>query len=258
MESGVIDYQTYNDVAANIQSLSTKYNLRIYTQKQISNTNCVVCNNPSQKMIDDYKDGIIDFFVRGINNDLKFQSKFKTTFGYSELMRVFFVQDAYGRKFGLGPISAGEGEGNEKRLSFAVKVANFMRYINMMPKIAVMSRCRYASQNYSKQNKESWEESDYIVNELSKIGIEAKNVGIEIEKSVDNFNYILVVNGLVGNQIYRTLTFLGRGVTIGIPTFGIEDNSFLYGYEDNSRNEIEYEHHIKAAILYANNRKTDR
>jgi len=253
IEKNIVEPFIFERAIANIQSLSKKYNLKIYTQETIAELNNCVHSCPSQKMIDDYKKGEIDCFIRGINDDLKFQSKFKETFGYKELLRLVFVQDNYNREFGIGPASAGEGEGVEKRLEFAIKVSNFLSYMKINPKIAVMSRCRKESVNHSEANEESWENSDYIVSELTKLGITASNIGIEIENAVGKFNYVLVENGLIGNQIYRTLMFLGNGRILGIPAFGINDLKYQYLYENNSRNEENYEPHINASIYYMEN-----
>ena len=252
IENGIVEDNIKEKVVANLQSISKVYNLKVYAQQEILDLDCIVCDDPSQKMIDDYKEGVIDFFIRGINDDLTFQSKFKKTFGYSRLMRLGFLRDAHDREFGIGPLSAGEGEGRENRLSYIFKAVGFMKRINKTPKIAVMSRCRKGSRFESEQNEKSWVESDYIVFQLEKIGIEAENVGIELEKAVGKFDYILTVNGLVGNQVLRALAFLGNGSLIGGPAFALEDTEFRYCYEDNSRNEIDYKHHIKAALLYSN------
>ena len=248
IEDGIVEDKIKEKVIVNLQFISKDCNLKVYVQQAIPALDCIICNDPSQKMIDDYKEGIIDFIVRGINDDLTFQEKFKNTFRYNEIMRLWFVQDIHGREFGMGPISAGEGEGKQQRLSFVLKVVDFMKHINKTPRIAVMSRCRKDSQHRSDQNKESWEESEFIVSQLKNIGIESENVGIELEKAVGKYNYILMVNGLVGNQVCRTLIYLAKGQIVGAPAFALEDIEFRYCYEDNSRNETDYKHHVKAAI----------
>jgi len=255
IERDIVNDCKYKQAISNIQSLSKKYQLKVYTQEAIPNTDYIIHSDPSQKMIDDYIKLEIDCFIRGINDTFTFQSKLKNTFGYKDILRLSFFKDAKDRKFGIGPVSAGEGEGKTKRLEFAMKVCDFFIYAGINPKIAVMSRCRSGSILYSYQNRKSWEESDFIVSKLIENGISARNVGIEIENAVAEFNYILVVNGITGNQIYRMLTFFTNSEILGVPAFFKKDLKFNCLYEDNSRNDTNYENHIQAAIFFAEKRK---
>lgn len=248
---GICQENVIPALTKNLLQIAKKHDLIIYGKK-IKGLNCISdCFDPSQKLIDDYKNGAIDTFVRGINDDYTFQNKYKETFQFKQLMRLVFLRDAHGRDLCLGPVSASEAATIDERIKFVKKSVEFLNRININPRVAVMSACRKGSINYSEANKKSWSESELVVEELSKIGIEAENVGIEIEKSVGNFNFILPASGLIGNQIFRTLTFLGKGQIYGIPAFSPEDDSFQYCYEDNSRNEVAYESHIRAATLWA-------
>lgn len=234
----------------NLKSLTKRYHMVTYGT-HIDGIDFVKhSDDPSMDLIEDFKTGAIDCFVRGINDDYTFQHKYKDALGIGRLMRLAFMKDAHEREFCLGPISASEAVDYEDRLQFAIRTVNFIKMMGVTPSVAVMSACRPGSVNYSESNRESWTESDKIVEKLGEMDIEAKNVGIELEKSVGNYNVILPVRGIIGNQIFRTLTFLGAGEVLGIPAFSI-DNPILC-YEDNSRNEEDYECHIKAALLWSN------
>ena len=233
----------------NLKTLSDQYHLITYGTRIDGIDFAAYSEDPSMDLIQDFKSGKIDGFVRGINDDYTFQRKFKKELNFKRMMRLAFMKDAHGREFCLGPISASEAVDYEDRLQFTIRTVNFIKKMGVTPSVAVMSACRPGSVNYSESNHESWMESDKIVEKLQEMGIEAKNVGIEIEKSVGNYNVILPVRGIIGNQIFRTLTFLGKGEVLGIPAFDI--NNPLLCYEDNSRNEVDYECHIKAALLWA-------
>lgn len=233
-----------------LEKLASKYNLVTYGQEIAGVEYRNYSDDPSMDLINDFKEGKIDCFVRGINDDYTFQHKYMTQLQLSRLMRLFIVKDVHNREFCIGPISASEAIDKDDRLNFAIRAINFLRLLGINPRVAVMSTCRHGSVNYSQSNKESWEESDYIVSELKyQLEVEAKNVGIELEKSVDEYDFILPVRGIIGNQIYRALTFLGGGNILGIPAFDIEKPTVCY--EDNGRNEFDYECHIKAAQFWS-------
>ena len=233
----------------NLKMLSKSFQLVTYGQKIDGIEYGGRSSDPSADLIEDYLSHKICGFVRGINDDYTFQRKFKSALDTPRLMRLAFMKDVHGREFCLGPLSASEAVDKEDRLQFTLKAASFIKAFGVVPSVAVMSACRPGSVNYSASNKESWEESDYIVDELRKRGYEADNVGIELEKSAGNYHLIIPVRGIIGNQIFRTLTFLGGGEVLGVPAFGFDNPAICY--EDNSRNEENYENHIKAALLWS-------
>ena len=238
-----------------LEKLASKYNLVTYGQEIAGIEYRKYSDDPSMDLIKDFKEGRIDCFVRGINDDYTFQKKYMTQLQLSRLMRLLIVKDVHDREFCLGPISASEAIDKDDRLNFAIKAVNFLRLIGINPRVAVMSACRIGSINYSQSNKESWEESDYIVSKLKdQLQVDVKNVGIELEKSVGEYDFILPARGIIGNQIYRTLSFLGGGKILGIPAFDIEKPTVCY--EDNSRNEFDYECHIRAAQYWSSIKHT--
>ena len=232
-----------------LQNLSAKYNLVIYGLpiKGLVNKNSA---DPSMDLIKDYRDGKIDSFVRGVNDDYTFIGKYKKEFKFEKIMRLAFLKDYHGREFCLGPLSASEAVDAEDRLNYALVACRFIQAMGVKPRVAVMSICRKGSTNFSESNKVNWQESENIVEQLQTNGFEAENMGIEIDKAVERFNFILPVNGVVGNQLFRTLVLLGGGGVLGMPAFNVEN--FGLCYEDNSRNEVNYNSHIKAAIVWSN------
>ena len=234
----------------NLLQLSTSHDLRIYSRKIVFPVT-IEASDPSMKLLVDYKNGEIDTFVRGINDDYTFQQKYKDLFHFKQLMRLAILKDAHQNEFCLGPISASEAATFDDRRIFITKTIDFLQSVKINPRVAIMSRCRAGSVDYSKENKINWNESNAIRDELRSKGVDCENVGIELEKAVGHFNVIIPANGMIGNQIFRTLTFLGKGSIIGIPAFSTEDRSFRYCYEDNSRNELDYESHINAASFWA-------
>ncbi|MEK7589863.1 MAG: methyltransferase, partial [Patescibacteria group bacterium] len=86
---------------------------------------------------------------------------------------------------------------------------------------------------------------------FAKKEIDAKNYAIEIETALkDGCNIIVPPNGMVGNQIFRTLILVGGGKLLT----GSRAN-LPHPYEDNSRSETDFENHIRWLAAWINNRK---
>ena len=59
---------------------------------------------------------------------------------------------------------------------------------------------------------QTYEDAEFIVDYFAKKGIDARNYAIEIETALkDGCNIIVPPNGMVGNQIFRTLVLVGGG-----------------------------------------------
>ena len=87
---------------------------------------------------------------------------------------------------------------------------------------------------------------------LKKENIEAKNWSIDLDLAVkDGYSILIPVNGMVGNYIFRTLLLCGGKVLTGT-LFGL--SRF---FEDNSRNEKDFEFHIKWIVSLINKKKYD-
>lgn len=92
----------------------------------------------------------------------------------------------------------------------------------------------------------TYEEAEWIVNELKQNNVEAKNWSIDLDLAVkDGYTIIVPVNGMVGNQIFRAILLSG-GKLLTATYFGLD-----HFIEDNSRNEKNLDFHIKwlAALI---------
>lgn len=94
-----------------------------------------------------------------------------------------------------------------------------------------------------------FDEAEAVVKHLTDKGVEAKNIHIELQSAIPwGANVIMASNGTIGNQIFRSIVFLGNGANLASPTIfpGVGQ------YEDNFRNEEDWYSHIVAAAAYAN------
>lgn len=211
--------------------------------------------DPSAAMIEAFQTNAIDAFVRGVNDDFTFQRKFCEAMECGPLLRLSILGPASGGPFALGPVSAAEANGREGRLHYAHRAAQLLEAFGVAPVVAVMAGCRSGSRDLSAANRASWDEAEDLVMELRARGVTACNVGIELERAVAVANFVLPVNGLVGNQIYRSVVFLGGGSVLAVPAFASTGALVDVCYEDNSRNESGFVQHIRAAAAVARCRR---
>lgn len=205
-------------------------------------------------LVADYKNGVIDQFVRGQVDDFGVVDEFKRQFNIDpqeKRIDLGLVEDVRGNQFFLCLASNPEGQTLEDKIRIVDGVTTWMeKEFNMEPKVAVMATCRPGSVGKDPVMTKSYEDAEKIVEFLKEKNIEAKNIHIELQSAVPWANVVAASNGTIGNQIFRALVFLGGGKNIITPTFfpgkGI--------YEDNSRNEIDWYNHIVFACALANSK----
>lgn len=207
-------------------------------------------------LVGDYKEGKIDQFVRGQVDDFGVVDEFKKQFGIpaeEKRIAVALLQDVHGRQFFLTMASNPEGQTPEDKIRIMDGVTTWMKEeFKVDPKVAVMATCRPGSVGKDPVMTKSYEEAEKVVGFLTKKGIEAKNIHIELQSALPWANLIMASNGTIGNQIFRALVFLGGGKNLITPTFFPGKGA----YEDNSRNETDYYDHIVFACALANSNRT--
>ena len=131
--------------------------------------------------------------------------------------------------------------------------------LEIKPKIGCVTGVRHETYQRKKEIRkgvqgslnQTYEDANFVVDYFQKRGIEAKNYAIEIETALaDGCNIIVPPNGMVGNQIFRTLVLVGGGKLLT----GSRAN-LPHPYEDNSRSERDFEPHIKWLVAWINGRK---
>lgn len=205
-------------------------------------------------MVNDFKDGKIDQFVRGQVDDFGTVDEFKKQFGVpADEDRLCFamLEDVQGREFFLACASNPEGQNLEDKKRIAGGTCKWMKEeFGVGPKVAVMATCRPGSVGRDPLMTKSYEEAEGLVKFLQEEGYEAKNIHIELQDALPWANLVIPSNGTIGNQIFRALVLLGGGKNKLTPTVFPGKG----GYEDNSRNETDYYNHILFACALANSK----
>lgn len=215
--------------------------------------------NGGQKMVQMYKKGEIDQFVRCQTDDFGTVEEFKKQFGINKdekRLAVCLMKDYYNREFFLTMASNPEGQTYEDKLRITDGVCKWMqKEMKIKPKVAIMATCRPGSVGKDPVMTKSYQDADKLVKYLTDKGIYAKNIHIESNEGVKWCNLLVPANGTIGNQIFRALTLYGGGSMMLCPTIFELDNGKYLTYEDNSRNELDYYPHIVYATYLANSKE---
>ncbi len=126
-------------------------------------------------------------------------------------------------KFLFAPVGIDEGDSKEQKIKIIELGAQFLKNIDINPKIAILSGGRPQDIGRSKKIYDSIEEAENITT-IIKNKYSVKHYFILIENAIkDKANFILAPDGISGNLIFRTLVFLGSGKSYGAITLGIDE-----------------------------------
>ena len=205
----------------------------------------------------------VEGIIRGTIDDFKTFEAYSALIGKEkakEMIELALMKDFYGRQFFVSQGSNPFGWTKEEKIKDCEGIIRFMKAeLDIKPKIGLITGVRHETYARKKEIKEgvqgilnqTYEDADFIVDYFAKKGINAKNYAIEIETALkEECNIIVPPNGMVGNQIFRTLAFLGGGSLLT----GSRAN-LPHPYEDNSRGETDFETHIRWLVAWINGRK---
>lgn len=176
----------------------------------------VFCAEPHKKLVDDLFAGTIDGAVRGTlpaNDTLKY---LKTVFGVNHLERIALLESANGEKFFFAPVGVDEGWSISEKVRLANDAKRFAKMYGLSEKTVFLSGGRIGDIGRHPNVDKSIEDA------VSAAEINGDLHGeILIEDAVRNAGVIIAPDGISGNLIFRTLTFLGKGTGHGAPVANI-------------------------------------
>jgi putative methanogen marker protein 4 len=172
--------------------------------------------HPEQAIVDDLSAGRIDAAVRGTlpaNATLKALKKAESV---DHLERIALLETVHGKKFLLAPVGIDEGWTVAEKLELIKKGRVIARKFGLPEKVGVLSGGRLGDVGRHKQVDTSMAEAE-LVARLS----DAAHCEILIEDAVQTCGLIIAPDGISGNLVFRTLTFLGGGHGHGAPVVNI-------------------------------------
>lgn len=213
-----------DDVLQFLSSASSFVDLVIFGSK-IENFESVISEDPEGEIVSYLKDNKIDGIVRGQLDAVKLRGAMSSIFGYSsnDFSDIAFVEDIQGRFFVLCPISNQQGWSKDHKIKLISESIKIFKILNIPIKIGVLAGVRPGSLGKISFLDETYKDAEEIVNYF-KNNYPIKNYNIEFEKAMsDQCSIIVEINGMVGNQVLRSLVFSGGLKIFGAPVCGIKE-----------------------------------
>ena len=210
------------------------------TELEIINSKC-----QEKELVKLLVDGEIDAAVRGNLRSSETLNQLKKQMNLEKIYRIALLKTASGDVFFLAPVGIDEGKNASEKIEIIRRGRELLRRFDVEAKVGVLSGGRFGDVGRSEIVDKSLKESELIVEEVTKIGIDAKHHQILIEDAVKESNIIIAPDGISGNLIFRTLVLLGSGIGFGAPI--LVEKVFI----DTSRAAESYGRAIKLASALA-------
>jgi putative methanogen marker protein 4 len=177
----------------------------------------VQSESPECALVADLMAGRIQGAVRGNLPSNTTLRALKQATGVDHLLRIALLETADGRLFLLAPVGVDEGWTIPEKLDMVVKGREIARKFGLPQGVAILSGGRLGDVGRHKQVDKSLASGELVAKLTS-----AWHAEILIEDAVEECGLIIAPDGISGNLIFRTLTFLGAGKGHGAPVVNID------------------------------------
>ncbi|MDR3101624.1 MAG: methanogenesis marker protein Mmp4/MtxX [Methanocalculaceae archaeon] len=208
-------------------------------------TEFAVCPVPSQRLVDDLLAGNIDGAVRGTLPATETLHCLKKSCGVLRLERIALLETADHQQFFLAPVGVDEGWTIEEKVSLARDGRKLARNLGLSEKTAVLSGGRLGDLGRHPIVDKTIADAEEVAKLTGAVHGE-----ILIEDAAKDCGVIIAPDGISGNLIFRTLTFLGHGAGHGAPVVNISPV-----FVDSSRASAGYEGSLRLAAVLALRKK---
>jgi len=224
----------------------------------IKDFNLITDNKPEERIISLLVNNEVDGIIRGTLDDFKTYEIYEKMTGEKYTIVPGLLEDSLGRQFFISSASNPEGWEKEEKLKITEEIAEFVKGWGVKPKIAVLAGERHETYPRKKHVREgvvgilnqTYEDAEWVVENLKNKGYDAENLAIDSNIAIENdYNILVPVNGMVGNQMFRILLSCG-GKILSATRLGLS-----HFYEDNSRSEKDFTFHIKWITALINKKK---
>ncbi|MBP2144860.1 putative methanogen marker protein 4 [Methanofollis sp. W23] len=171
---------------------------------------------PWEMMVDDLLAGRIEGAVRGTLPANETLRCLKAGCGVDHLERVALLESANGVQFLFAPVGVDEGWTVAEKLAFVEKARPIARAFGLSAGVAVLSGGRYGDVGRHQAVDRSLADAELVARLAG-----AEHCEVRIEDAVQECGVVIAPDGITGNLIFRTLTFLGGGAGHGAPVVNI-------------------------------------
>ncbi len=162
-------------------------------------------------------------YVRGSLSASILMEKLRSS--YENIYRASFLE-IRGNKFLLAPVGIDEGDNLLQKLQIIDLCADFLKKIDINPKIAILSSGRDQDRGRSRKIHESIAQGE-LLTRIIRNKHQAKHYFILLEEAIaDQMNVIIAPDGITGNLIFRSIVLVGSGKSHGAITLGL-DRTFI-------------------------------
>jgi putative methanogen marker protein 4 len=172
--------------------------------------------HPEQVLVEDLVNGKIDAAVRGTLPSNVTLKALKKAMGVDHLERIALLETVHGKKFLLTPVGVDEGWTVAEKLELIKKGRLIAKKFGLPEKTGILSGGRLGDIGRHPQVDASMAEAELV----ARLG-DATHCEILIEEAIESCGLIIAPDGISGNLIFRTLTFLGGGHGHGAPVVNI-------------------------------------
>ncbi|HVP94121.1 MAG TPA: methanogenesis marker protein Mmp4/MtxX [Methanoregulaceae archaeon] len=192
---------------------------------------------PEEDLVEDLRSGMLRAAIRGTLPANSTLSALKRVFGVDHLERIALLETADGKKFLLAPVGVDEGWSVGEKVIFVKKGREIAGKFGLTERVAVLSGGRIGDVGRNARVDQSLADAELVARLSGAVHRE-----ILIEDAILDSGLIIAPDGISGNLIFRTLTFLGAGKGHGAPVVNI-DRIFV----DTSRASPDYVNAIMLA-----------
>jgi putative methanogen marker protein 4 len=172
--------------------------------------------HPEQALVDDLTSGKIDAAVRGTLPSSSTLKALKQAMGVDHLERIALLETVHGKKFLLTPVGVDEGWTVAEKCELVRKGREIAKKFGLPEKTGILSGGRLGDIGRHPQVDASMADAE-LVARLT----DATHCEILIEDAIETCGLIIAPDGISGNLVFRTLTFLGGGHGHGAPVVNI-------------------------------------
>jgi putative methanogen marker protein 4 len=193
--------------------------------------------HPEVSLVKDLFSGKIQAALRGSLPASATLSALKKAAGVDHLERAALLETASHKLFFLAPVGVDEGWTVQEKVLLVEKVRRLAEKFGLSPQVAVLSGGRFGDVGRHPKVDRSMADAELVAKLTG-----ARHYEILIEEAIIDAGVIIAPDGIAGNLIFRTLTFLGSGQGHGAPVVNI-DKIFV----DTSRASPDYANAIRLA-----------